>query len=168
VPQVAIETSYLVISNATYLIDWANESFQSSSRLVDGRTISISGELDTIFYNRTAGSTYPIYYSNARGLWDPQPQLQIENATLTTQSVTLTCTTTLSFTVSGPPNGVWNLPMIPAGACYTVTEITPQQSHTVGGMDIPIRAMLLASIGVVVITAATLAILTNRRKLSGP
>jgi hypothetical protein len=164
VPQVAIETSYLVISNASYVVDWANESFQFGNRLADGSTVSVSGKLDAIFYNKTAGSTYMIYYSNANGLWNPQPQLQIENATLTTQSVTLTCTTTLSFTVSWSSNAVGNLPMIPAGACYTVREIAPQQSQTAGDMYIPMRVISLASIGVVVIIAATLAFLTNRRK----
>jgi hypothetical protein len=124
VPQIAIETSYLVIGNASYVIDWANKSLQSTNHFADGSTISVSGELDAIFYNKTAGSTYMIYYSNARGLWNPQPRLQIQNATLTTQTVSLTCTTTLSFTVSGPPNAVWNLPMIPAGACYTISDDT--------------------------------------------
>jgi hypothetical protein len=163
VPQIAIETSYLVISNASYVIDWANESFQFSNRLADGSTVSVSGKLDAIFYNKTVGSTYMIYYSNAKGLWNPQPQLQIENATLTTQSVTLTCTTTVSFTVSWSSNGVGNLPMIPAGACYTVSEITSQQSHSPGDVYIPIPATSLALIGVVVIIAATLVFLTNPR-----
>jgi len=166
VPQIAIETSYLVISNASYVIDWANESLQWSSRFADGSTVSVSGTLDAIFYNKTAGSTYMIYYSNSKGLWTPQPRLQIENATLTThsvQSVTLTCTTTLSFTVSGPQNGVWNLPMIPAGTCYTVNDMT-QQSHTTGNTDIQFWPMVLASSGGAVTVAGTLVFWRNRRK----
>jgi hypothetical protein len=164
VPQIAIETSYLVISNVSYVIDWVNESFQFSNRLADRSAVSVSGKLDAIFYNKTAGSTYMIYYSNAKGLWNPQPQLQIENATLTNQSVTLTCTTTLSFRVSWSSNGVGNLPMIPAGACYTVSETTPQPSYAVGDVYLPIPVTMLALIGVVVIIATTLLFLTNRRK----
>jgi hypothetical protein len=168
VPQIAIETSYLVIGKASFLIDWANESFRSSNRLVDGSTVSVMGKLDEIFYNKTAGSTYMIYYSNARGLWNPQPQLQIENATLTAESVGLTCTTTLSFTVTGPPNGVWNMPMIPAGACYTVSSMGQPQSHVFDNMNLPTGTMVSVSIGVLVIVAATLAFLTNRKRENKP
>jgi hypothetical protein len=156
VPQIARVSSFLVISNASYVIDWANQSFQWSNGLADGSTISVSGHLAAIFYNKTAGSTFLIYHSNVRGLWNPQPELQIQNATLTTQPIVSTCTTTLTFTVSGPPNGVSNLPMISAGACYTITN-TAQQAHTNGSMDIPIPVTVLASsAGVGVIIAGTL------------
>ena len=139
VPQIAMVSSFLVINNTSYVVDWANQSFQSNNQLSDGGRISVSGELTPIFYNRTAGSTFIIYHSNAKGLWNPQPQLDIQNATLTTQSngsvttrsqsISSTCTATLTFTVSGPPDGIWNLPMIPAGACYAVRNMAQQQSY---------------------------------------
>ena len=162
VPQIAIETSYLVINNLSYVIDWANGSLQSSSRPVDGSAISVSGKLDAIFYNKTAGSTYMIYYSYAKGLWNPQPRLEIQNATLTAYSVVSTCTTTLSFTVTGSPSGVWNLPMIPAGACYMVSDVTPQPSHIVSIVEVPIWVMVLTLGGVIV--AGTFAFFRNRRR----
>ena len=168
VPQIAIETSYMVIHNATYVIDWANQSLQPTNRFADGSSVTVWGKLEAIFYNKTAGSTYSIYYSNAKGRWNPQPSLQIINATLTTQSVAVTCTTTLSFTVSGPPNGVWNLPMIPAGACYTVTNIAQQQSPAPGYVDIPSWELALALISLGVIVVGTLAFLRNRRKRVAP
>jgi hypothetical protein len=87
VPQIVRVSSFLVISNASYVIDWANQSFQGSNGLADGSTISVSGNLAPILYNKTAGSTFSIYASNAKGLWNPQPQLEIQNATLTTQSI---------------------------------------------------------------------------------
>jgi len=164
VPQIAIETSYLVIHNASYVIDWSNQSLQSSSRFVDGSTLTVSGRVMVIFYNKTAGSTYPIYYSNAKGLWKPQPQLQITNATLTTQPVAATCTTTLSFTVSGSSNGDWNLPMIPAGPCYTATNMTQQQAPTPGSTDIPNWEPILALACVALIILVTLAFFIARRK----
>jgi hypothetical protein len=58
--------------------------------------------------------------------------------------------------------------MIPADACYTVSEMPPQQPHAGGDMGIPIGPMLPASIGVVVIIVATFAFLTNRRKKNTP
>jgi hypothetical protein len=162
VPQIAVERSYLVINNTAYVIDWANKTQGFSSGLVDGSTISVSGRLNAIFYNKTAGSTYVVYYSKAKGLWKPQPGLQIENATLTTQSTTSTCTTTLTFTVSGAANGTWNLPMIPAGACYTVNGIT-QQSHT-ATMNLPSWATILASGSVTLLIGGTIGVLVKRRK----
>ena len=84
VPQIATVSSFLVINNTSYVIDWANQSFQRNNQLFDGSTITVSGRLAPIFYNKTAGSTFPIYHSNAEGLWNPQPELQIQNATLTT------------------------------------------------------------------------------------
>lgn len=156
VPQIAIVSSFLVIKNASYVIDWANQSFQWSNQLSDGSTISVSGKLASIFYNKTAGSTFLIYHSNVRGLWNPQPGLQVQNATLTTEPIVSTCTTTLTFTVSGPPNGVSDLSMIPAGACYTIRNTT-QQPHTIGSMDIPIPVtVLVSSAGVGVIVVGTL------------
>jgi hypothetical protein len=166
VPQIAIETGYLVIKNASYVIDWANRSLQFSNRPVDGSTITVSGKLDAIFYNKTAGSTYMIYYSNVKGLLNPQPRLQIQNATLTTHSVASTCTTTLSFTVSGPPNGIWNLPMIPTGACYTVSDVTQQLPHTVSNAGAPMWVIVLTLGGVIV--AGAFAFLRNRRRDSAP
>jgi hypothetical protein len=164
VPQIAMLSSFLVIKNASYVIDWANQSLRWNNQLADGSTISVSGKLAPIFYNKTSGSTFLIYHSNVRGLWSPQPELQIQNATLTTQPIVSTCTTTLTFTVSGPPNGVWNPPMIPAGACYTIAN-TAQQPHTVGSMDIPIPvAVLASSAGVGVIIVGTLMLLRKRRK----
>ena len=164
VPQIAMLSSFLVIKNASYVIDWANHSFQWNNQLADESTISVSGNLAPIFYNKTAGSTFLIYHSNVRGLWNPQPELQIQNATSTTQPIVSTCTTTLTFTVSGPPNGVWNPPMIPAGTCYTIRN-TAQEPHTVGSMDIPIPVTLLvSSAGVGVIIVGTLVFLRKRRK----
>ena len=165
VPEIAVETSFLVISNASYVIDWANQSLKWGNHIPDGSTINLSGNLATIFYNKTAGSTYSIYYSNAKGLWNPQPSLQIQNATLTTQSAASACTTTLSFTVSGPPNAVWNPPMIPAGDCYAITEITQQQSHTTtNSNDINIVVGTMALVAIVVITAAAFAFLKRPDK----
>jgi len=163
VPQIAIETSYLVINRTTYVINWANETRQPINQLVDGSTVAVSGRLDAIFYNTTAGSTYTIYYSNAKGLWKPQPPFQIENATLVTQSVTSTCTTTLTFTVIGEPNGTWNLPMIPSGACFTATSTT-QQSQTTGTMEFPAWAVILASTSAALVVAGTIVSLIKRRK----
>ena len=117
-----------------------------------------------------------IYASNTKGLWNPQPQLEIQNATLTTQSISSattesqsvgsTCTTTLTFTASGPPNEVWNLPMIPPGACNTVRNMAQQQPYTVGNVDTPIPLMLLASSvgGVGLIIFRTLMFMKTRRK----
>jgi len=176
VPQIAMVSSFLVISNASYVIDWANQSIQWTNGLADGSTISVSGDLAPIFYNKTAGSTFIIYHSNVEGLWNPQPELQIRNATLTTQligsvktqseSIGSTCTTTLTFTVSGPPNGVWNLPMVPAGTCITVRNIAPQESYAVGNVDIPIPVMVLASSvgGVSLIMFCALMFMKTRRK----
>jgi hypothetical protein len=84
VPQTAIASSFLVINKTSYVINWANRSFQWNNPLFDGETVSVSGKLAPIFYNKTAGSTFLIYHSNVEGLWSPQPELQIENATLTT------------------------------------------------------------------------------------
>ena len=139
VPQIAMMSSFLVIDNASYVIGWANQSFQWNNQLSDGSTISVSGKLAPIFYNRTAGSTFLIYHSNVRGLWDPQPGLQIQNATLTTQPIVSTCTTTLTFTVSGPSNGVSNLPMIHAGACYIITN-RAQHPDTIRSLNVPNNA----------------------------
>ena len=161
VPQIAWSSSFLVIRNASLVIDWTNQSFQSTNRLADGSTISVSGHLDVIFYNKTAGSTFVIYHSNAKGLWNPQPQLQIENATLTTQATAPTCTITLTFAESGPSNGTSNLPMIPAGACYTVTNTAEQQSEIVGNINIPTPAVIA---GVGLVTVAALMSMKNRRK----
>jgi hypothetical protein len=82
VQQVTTVASYLLINGVPYVIDWASQSCRLNSHPVDGSTISLLGRLAPIFYNKTAGSTYVIYYSNAMGLWDPQPKLQIQNATL--------------------------------------------------------------------------------------
>jgi hypothetical protein len=169
VPQIAIETAYLVISNAPFVIDWANESLQlASNRLVDGSILSLSGTLSGIFYNETAGSTYMIYYSDAKGLWTPQPWLQIENATLMTQPVSTTCTTTLHFTLGGPSNAVWNLPMIPAGACYTVNDAFQQQSHTTGNTDLPSWSAVLGSTAAILILAVALVFSRKRKLASAP
>jgi hypothetical protein len=108
VPQIALMSSFLVIQNESYVINWANKTLQWNNQLTDGTTISITGDLAPVVYNKTAGSTYPIYASNSMGLWNPQPQIQIQNATLTTGTTSSTCTTTLTFTVSGTPNGVWD------------------------------------------------------------
>ncbi len=143
VPQIAIMTSYLSINNASYVIDWANRTFQVNNQLTDGNTISVSGSLIPIFYNKTLGATFMIYRSNGGTMLNPQPEFEIQNATLM-ESTSSTCTTTLTFTVSGPSNGVWNLPTIPAGACYTVVNIT-QQSSNAGNVGIPIQTILLAS-----------------------
>jgi hypothetical protein len=164
VPQIAMEANYLIINNSAYVIDWAGP-FTSTNQIADGTTMSVAGKLAPIFYNLTAGSTYMIYSSNARGVWKPQPRLQIQKATLTTQPVNVTCTTTLSFTVSGPPNGVWNLPMIPAGDCYTVSYITQQQSDTVDNMSIPILLVLASSVSAIgAVLVGSLAFLRHRRK----
>jgi hypothetical protein len=141
VPQIAIMTSYLSINNASYVIDWANHTFQGNHQLTDGSTINVSGALTPIFYNKTVGATFMVYRSNAGMILNPQPEFAIQNATLTQSSST--CTTTLTFTVSGPSNGVWNLPMIPAGACYTVVNLS-QQSSTAGNVG-SIQTILLAS-----------------------
>ena len=84
VPQVATASSFLVINNTSYVIDWANQSFERNNQLSDGSTVSVTGDLASIFYNKTAGSTFQIYHSNVKGIWNPQPELQIQNATLTT------------------------------------------------------------------------------------
>jgi hypothetical protein len=133
-------TSYLGINNASYVIDWANRTFQVNNQLTVGSTVSVSGSLVSIFYNKTLGATFMVYTSNAGTMLNPQPEFEIQNATLL-ESASSTCTTTLTFTVSGPSNGVWNLPMIPAGACYTVVNTT-QQSSNVGN---PIQTILPAS-----------------------
>lgn len=144
VPQIALASSFLVMQNESYVIGWANQTFQSNNQLTDGSSISVSGNLVPVVYNKTAGSTYPIYASNAMGLWNPQPQLQIQNATLTTGTMSSTCTTTLNFTANGTPNGVWNLPTIPIGACYTVRNNAEQQPYAFGNVAIQIPAILLA------------------------
>ena len=164
VPQIAMGSSFLVINNASYVIDWANQSFQRNNQLSDGSTVSVSGNLAPIFYNRTAGSTFLIYGSNVKGLWNPQPELQIQNATLTTQPIVSTCTTTLTFTVSGPPNGISNLPMIPAGPCYTTITNTALQPQTISSVDIPLPVIVLASsAGGGVIMVGALMFLRKRR-----
>jgi hypothetical protein len=144
VPQIAMASSFLVIQNESYVIRWTNQTFQSNNKLTDGSTISLSGNLVPVVYNKAAGSTYPIYASNAMGLWNPQPQLQIQNATLTTGTMPSTCTTTLTFTVSG--SGVRNFPMIPIGVCYTVRNITQEQPNGFGSVATPFPAMLLFSL----------------------
>ena len=162
VPQIAVQESYLVIGNAPYVIDWVNETFQSN-RLADGSTISVSGKLDPIFYNKTAGSTYMIYRSNAKGLWNPQPHIQIQNASLTAQPVALT--TTLSFMASGSSNGVWNTPMIPTGTYYAVSDSA--QQHAINNLDIPSGVMILAiAVGVGAILAGMLAFSRKRSSAS--
>jgi len=143
VPQIAIMTGYLSINNASYVIDWANRTFQVNNHLTDESTITVSGDLIPIFYNKTLGATFMIYRSNAGAVLNPQPEFKIQNATLG-ESTSSTCTATLTFTVSGPSNGIWNLPMIPAGACYTVVNIT-QQSYSAGNVGIPIQTITLAS-----------------------
>lgn len=165
VPQIAMASSFLVIQNEPYVVRWADQTFQSNNQLTDGSTISVSGNLVPVVYNKTAGSTYPIYASNVMGLWNPQPQLQIQNATLTTGTISSTCTTTLTFTVSGTPNGVWNLPMIPTGACYTVRNIT-QQPNTFGSVAISFPAMLVASLvgGVGLVVFGTLMFVKRTRQ----
>jgi len=134
-------TSYLSINNASYVIDWTNRTLQVNNQLTDGSTISVSGNLIPIFYNKTIGATFMIYRSNPGVMLNPQPEFKIQNATLM-ESTSSTCTTTLTFTVSGPSNGVWNLPMIPAGACYTVVNVTQQSSNT---GNVGIQTILLAS-----------------------
>jgi hypothetical protein len=165
VPQIAMASSFLVIQNEPYVVRWADQTFQSNNQLTDGSTISVSGNLVPVVYNKTAGSTYPIYASNVMGLWNPQPQLQIQNATLATGTISSTCTTTLTFTVSGTPNGVWNLPMIPTGACYTVRNIT-QQPNTFGSVAISFPAMLVASLvgGVGLVVFGTLMFVKRTRQ----
>lgn len=88
VPQIAIVTSFLVINNAPYVIDWANQTLESNAHIRQGSGISIVGYLAPIIYNKTAGSTYPVYHSNANDTWNPQPQLQIENATIQIDNAT--------------------------------------------------------------------------------
>ena len=44
VPQIARVSSYLVIGRESYVVDWANQSFQLSNGLADGSTISVSGD----------------------------------------------------------------------------------------------------------------------------
>ena len=82
-PQIALQTGYLVINNTAYVIDWANQSMRFNNQLTDGSRISVSGRMEAVYYNKTPGSTYPIYYSTLKGLLKPQPLLQIGNATLT-------------------------------------------------------------------------------------
>lgn len=156
VPQIAMMSSFLVIQNESYVISWANKTFQSNNQLTDGSTLSVSGNLSPVVYNKTAGSTYPIYASSAMGLWNPQPELQIQNATLTATLLS-TCTTTLTFAVSSTPNGVWNLPMIPIGACYTVQNLTQQQPNAVDNVAIPMPWTLLVSLvgGIGLVVLAT-------------
>jgi hypothetical protein len=164
VPQIAVMTGYLSINNASYVIDWANRTFQPNNQLTDGNTITVSGSLIPIFYNKTAGSTFMIYRSKAGAILNPQPEFEIQNATLM-ESTSSTCTTTLTFTVSGPSNGVWNLPMIPAGACYTVVN-TAQQSYSASNASIPIQTTLLASniSGLILIVLGLLFLKKSRSK----
>jgi len=103
VPQIAMVTSFLVINNTSYVIDWANQTFQGNNHLTDGSTISVSGYLTPIMYNKTTGSTYIIFYSNAKKLLNPQPQLQIENATLTTQPIAVTYQTSYTQSSTSMP-----------------------------------------------------------------
>ena len=163
VPQIAMASSFLVVDNASYVIDWANQSFQRSNQLSDGSTVSVSGKLGPVFYNKTAGSTFPIYHSNVTGLWDPQPELQIQNATLTTQPIVSTCTTTLTLTVTGQPTGVSNLPMVPAAPCYTTITNTAQQPQTIGITLLPVT-VLASSAGVGVILVGMSIFLRKQRK----
>ncbi|MFI5449359.1 MAG: hypothetical protein ACHQ03_06305 [Candidatus Bathyarchaeia archaeon] len=162
VPQIAVMTSYLSINNSSYVIDWANRTFQGNNQLTDGSIISVSGGLTPIFYNKTVGATFMVYRSNAGTMVNPQPEFEIQNATLT-QSPNSTCTTTLTFTVSGPSNGVWNLPMIPAGACYTVVNVSQQSSNANVGS---IQTNLLASNvgGLILITLGLLFMKRSRSK----
>jgi len=88
VPQIAMVSSFLVINNTPYVIDWANQTLQSNTHLTEGSGISVLGYLAPITYNKTAGSTYPVYHSNTNGTWNPQPQLQIENATIPADNAT--------------------------------------------------------------------------------
>jgi len=174
VPQISMVSSFLVINNTSYVVDWANQSFQSNNQLSDGSRISVSGKLAPIFYNKTAGSTFIIYHSNAKGLLNPQPQLDIQNATLTTQSngsvtirsqsISSSCTTTLTFTVSGPPNGIWNLPMIPAGSCYAVRNMSQQPSYSLGSADIPLMVLAAGVCGVGLIIFCAVMFTKTRRK----
>lgn len=82
-----------------------------------------------------------IYASNAKGLWNPQPQLEIQNATLTTQSIN---------SVTTQPQSIGS----------------QQQSYAVGNVDIPIPAMVLASSigGVGLIIFCALIFVKTRRK----
>ena len=134
VPQIAMLSSFLVIQNESYLISWTNKTFQSNNQLTDGSTLSISGNLAPIVYNKTAGSTYPIYWSTVMGLWNPQPEFQIQNAVLT--GTLPTCTTTLTVAES----------VTTIGACYTFQSITPQQPNAVGNVAIPMPWTLLVSL----------------------
>ncbi len=149
VPQIARVSSFLVISNASYVIDWANQSFQWSNGLADGSTISVSGDLAPIFYNKTAGSMFMIYASNAKGLWNPQPQLEIRYA-IVNDSIDRFSNYTIAINRFNLHNNVnvyikrtteWKstLPMVPQGACNTVRNIAQQQSYAVGNVDIPIH-----------------------------
>ena len=146
VPQIAIASSFLAINNASYVIDWANQSFQWNNQLSDGSTISVSGKLAPIFYNKTAGSTFLIYHSNLKGLWNPQPEVQIQNTTLTA-TLPSTCTTTLTFPES----------VTPIGACYTFQSITQQQPNAVDNVAIPMPWALLFSLvgGIGLVVLAT-------------
>ncbi len=164
VPQIAMMTSYLNINNASYVINWANRTFEGNNQLTDGSIITISGDLTPIFYNKTVGATFMVYRSNAGTILNPQPEFEIQNATLT-QSPSTTCTTTITFTVSGPSNGVWNLPMIPAGACYTVVNLS-QQSSNAGNAD-SIQTILLAS-GLILIILGLVLMKKSRAKTRNP
>jgi hypothetical protein len=169
VPEIAIEISYLASGNGTYVIDWANQSLQWNNRLSDGSAINVSGTLEPILYNKTTGSTYPIYYSNANGLWNPQPGFQIQNATLTAELAASTCTTTLTFTVSGPPNGTWNLPMIPAGACYTLNNVAQQPQATSNtGTQTPPSIVAIAGVAAFAIATFVLTLLKKRKHAAQP
>ncbi len=163
VPQIAIMASYLSINNASYVIDWTNRTLQVNNQLTDGSTISVSGSLIPIFYNKTLGATFMIYRSNAGAMLNPQPEFKIQNATLM-ESTSSTCTTTLTFTVSGTSNGVWNLPIIPAGACYTVVNVTQQSTNT-GNVGIPIQTILLTSnvSGLILIVLGLLILKKNQK-----
>jgi len=89
-------TSYLSVNNASYVIDWANRTFQVNNQLTDGSIISVSGGLIPTFYNKTLGATFMIYRSNAGVMLNPQPEFEIQNASLM-KSTSSTCTTTLTF-----------------------------------------------------------------------
>jgi len=142
VPQIATMTGYLNINNASFVIDWANRTFQVNNQLTDGATVSVSGSLSPIFYNKTLGATFLIYRLGTGSVMSPQPEFEIQNATLM-ESINSTCTATLTFTVSGSPNGVWNLPMIPSEDCYTIMNSTPPSYST--NVSTSIQTILLAS-----------------------
>jgi len=171
VPEIAMQASYLVIKNDSYVIDWANQSFRMNTSLVDGSIINLLGKLSPVFYNKTAGSTYMVYYSNMEGMWNPQPSLQIQNATLTSQAVVetnestaLTCETTLVFTVTGSTIGVWNPPMISSDACYTVSDAS--QHLITDGANNSMRMIGLASTIMFVVMVVALALFRRRKKPS--